>query len=68
METYFSLGTYSINGLSISYNATSVLPKEMIVNLPDEAADNNNEKEKEKEPSTNFDNILKGMLKVPKPQ
>lgn len=66
METYFSLGTYSINGVSISYNATSVLPREMMVNTPVESVDNNTV-ETEKQTSTTLDGVLKGMLNVPKP-
>lgn len=66
METNFSVGTYSIDGLSISYNAPSVLSKEMMDKL---VFDNGRQTASEgnANPSSTFDSILKGMLSVPKP-
>jgi hypothetical protein len=66
METHFSLGTYSINGISISYNATSILPKEMIELAPIEIKDN--KADNEAQLSSTFDNVLKGTINVPNPE
>jgi hypothetical protein len=64
METNFSVGTYNINGISVTYTAPSVLSKEMMEKIIyNEEYEKNNQLE-----SNNFDKTLKGILSVPKPQ
>jgi hypothetical protein len=64
METNFSVGTYSIDGISISYNAPSVLPKEVMDKL---VFDNSiqGEIDQQANPSISLDELLKGTHQVP---